>query len=150
MSEKIVLVNVDRGTWCLTQYDCNTLQLEVGREPLLLYSYILGLWFLSPDFFQLQKSGTVPGVGLVHAPISLLPVPFAESYWKQACEVAPIFNELVDHVSLDSEFLQESLSRFKALNFYLCKYILFQLRNHLVYRHPKGYIYVNNVVYHDA
>ncbi|EYU37221.1 hypothetical protein ABFS82_06G153000 [Erythranthe guttata] len=63
-----------------------------------------------------QKSGRVPGVGLVHAPISLLPMPFAESYWKQACEVAPIFNELVDRVSLDSEFLQESLSRTKKVD----------------------------------
>ncbi|KAG2270330.1 hypothetical protein Bca52824_064885 [Brassica carinata] len=30
------------------------------------------------------------------APIALLPTPFLESYWNQACEVAPIFNELVD------------------------------------------------------
>lgn len=57
----------------------------------------------------------MPGVGLVHAPVSLLPMPFPESHWKQACEVAPIFNELVDRVSLDSEFLQESLSRLKVL-----------------------------------
>lgn len=60
-----------------------------------------------------QKSGKVPGVGLVHAPVSLLPLPFPESYWKQACEVAPIFNELIDRVSLDSKFIQESLSRTK-------------------------------------
>ncbi|KAL0382727.1 UNVERIFIED_CONTAM: Glutathione synthetase, chloroplastic [Sesamum calycinum] len=43
-----------------------------------------------------QMSGRLPGVGLVHAPISLLPMSFPESHWKQACEVAPIFNELVD------------------------------------------------------
>ncbi|KAF3607783.1 hypothetical protein DY000_02048464 [Brassica cretica] len=43
-----------------------------------------------------QKSGTVPGVGMTHAPIALLPTPFLESYWKQACEVTPIFNELID------------------------------------------------------
>ncbi|KAL0358597.1 UNVERIFIED_CONTAM: Glutathione synthetase, chloroplastic [Sesamum angustifolium] len=59
-----------------------------------------------------QMSGRLPGVGLVHAPISLLPMSFPESHWKQACEVAPIFNELVDRVSLDAKFLQEALSRF--------------------------------------
>ncbi|KAI3470655.1 hypothetical protein Pfo_027318 [Paulownia fortunei] len=63
-----------------------------------------------------QKSGRVPGVGLIHAPISLLPMPFPESHWKQACEVAPIFNELVDRVSLDTKFLQESLSRTKKVD----------------------------------
>ncbi|KAG2316542.1 hypothetical protein Bca52824_019664 [Brassica carinata] len=60
-----------------------------------------------------QKSGTVPGVGMMHAPIALLPTPFPESYWNQACEVAPIFNELVDRISLDGKFIQESLSRTK-------------------------------------
>ncbi|RID75483.1 hypothetical protein BRARA_B02526 [Brassica rapa] len=59
-----------------------------------------------------QRSGTVPGVGMMHAPIALLPTPFPESYWNQACEVAPIFNELVDRISLDGKFIQDSLSRF--------------------------------------
>ncbi|KAL2345727.1 hypothetical protein Fmac_007012 [Flemingia macrophylla] len=45
---------------------------------------------------SVQRSGTVPGVGLVHLPLSLLPTPLPQSYWKQACELAPIFNELVD------------------------------------------------------
>ncbi|KAL9320305.1 hypothetical protein ACSQ67_012144 [Phaseolus vulgaris] len=62
---------------------------------------------------SVQRSGTVPGVGLVHLPLCLLPGPFPESHWKQACELAPIFNELVDRVSLDGKFLQESLSRTK-------------------------------------
>ncbi|KAJ1276592.1 hypothetical protein BS78_05G226300 [Paspalum vaginatum] len=57
------------------------------------------------------RSGTVPGVGLVHAPFSLLPARFPAPFWKQACELAPIFNELVDRVSLDGEFLQAALSR---------------------------------------
>nr|POF15853.1 glutathione synthetase, chloroplastic [Quercus suber] len=60
-----------------------------------------------------QRSGKVPGVGLVHAPFALLPVPFPESHWTQACELAPIFSELVDRVSLDGKFLQDSLSRTK-------------------------------------
>ncbi|XP_058077864.1 glutathione synthetase, chloroplastic isoform X1 [Magnolia sinica] len=63
-----------------------------------------------------QRSGTIPGVGLVHAPISLLPTPFPQSHWRQACELAPIFNELVDRVSLDGEFLQDSLSRTKKVD----------------------------------
>ncbi|XP_051121389.1 glutathione synthetase, chloroplastic isoform X2 [Andrographis paniculata] len=63
-----------------------------------------------------QDSGRVPGVGLIHAPISLLPMLFPESHWKQACEVAPIFNELIDRVSLDAKFLQESLSRTKKVD----------------------------------
>uniref|UniRef100_R7W1Q9 Glutathione synthetase n=1 Tax=Aegilops tauschii TaxID=37682 RepID=R7W1Q9_AEGTA len=45
------------------------------------------------------RSGTVPGVGLVHAPFSLLPTRFPASFWKQACELAPIFNELVDRMT---------------------------------------------------
>lgn len=54
----------------------------------------------------------MPGVGMVHAPFALLPMSFPESHWSQACEVAPIFNELIDRVSLDGKFLQDSLSRF--------------------------------------
>lgn len=60
----------------------------------------------------LQRSGITPGVGMVHAPLALLPMPFPEDYWRQACELAPIFNELVDRVSLDGKFLQDCLSRF--------------------------------------
>ncbi|KAK9084042.1 hypothetical protein Scep_030513 [Stephania cephalantha] len=65
---------------------------------------------------SLKKSGTVPGVGMVHAPFSLLPVNFPESHWRQACELAPIFNELVDRVSLDGKFLQEALARTKKVD----------------------------------
>nr|CAB3466053.1 unnamed protein product [Digitaria exilis] len=57
------------------------------------------------------RSATVPGVGLVHAPFSLLPARLPEHFWRQACELAPIFNELVDRVSLDGDFLQDSLSK---------------------------------------
>ncbi|KAM5561344.1 glutathione synthetase, chloroplastic [Rosa sericea] len=62
---------------------------------------------------SVQRSSTVPGVGLVHAPFALLPMPFPETQLNQANELAPIFNELVDRVSLDAEFLQDSLSRTK-------------------------------------
>ena len=60
----------------------------------------------------LQNSGKIPGVGLVHAPICLLPSPFSDEQFKQAIELAPLFNELIDAVSLDHVFLQETLSRF--------------------------------------
>ncbi|KAG4176045.1 hypothetical protein ERO13_A11G224810v2 [Gossypium hirsutum] len=63
-----------------------------------------------------QRSGKLPGVGMVHAPIALLPTSFPESYWKQACELAPIFNELIDRVSLDGKFLQDSLARTKKVD----------------------------------
>ncbi|KAF0888206.1 hypothetical protein E2562_013662 [Oryza meyeriana var. granulata] len=62
------------------------------------------------------RSGTVPGVGLVHAPFSLFPTHLPESCWRQACELAPIFNELVDRVSLDGDFLQDSLSKTKQVD----------------------------------
>ncbi|XP_062002698.1 glutathione synthetase, chloroplastic [Rosa rugosa] len=62
---------------------------------------------------SVQRSSTVPGVGLVHAPFALLPMPFPGTQLNQANELAPIFNELVDRVSLDAEFLQDSLSRTK-------------------------------------
>lgn len=62
----------------------------------------------------MQGSGTIPGVGLVHAPFSLLPMSFPKRYWRQASELVPIFNELVDRVSLDGKFLQDALSRFSS------------------------------------
>ncbi|KAI9084898.1 hypothetical protein K1719_033304 [Acacia pycnantha] len=62
---------------------------------------------------SVEGSGSVPGVGLVHAPFALLPTSFPESHWRQACDLAPIFNELVDRVSLDGKFLQDALSRTK-------------------------------------
>ncbi|KAK7258821.1 hypothetical protein RIF29_24408 [Crotalaria pallida] len=58
---------------------------------------------------------------MVHAPFSLLPAQFPESYWKQAYELTPIFNELVDRVSLDGQFLQESLSRTKTADDFTCR-----------------------------
>ncbi|KAK7397239.1 hypothetical protein VNO78_18406 [Psophocarpus tetragonolobus] len=60
---------------------------------------------------SVQRSGSVPGVGMVHAPLALLPTPFPENKWREAIELAPIFNELVDRVSLDATFLHQSLSR---------------------------------------
>lgn len=67
----------------------------------------------------------VPGVGLMHAPFSLFPTSFPESKWKQACDLAPIFNELVDRVSLDGKFLQESLSR--SVLIHCCSIVFYSL-----------------------
>lgn len=63
---------------------------------------------------SIENSGKVPGTGLIHAPISLLPSPFPGEHFKQALELAPLFNELIDRVSMDDEFLQEALSRTKS------------------------------------
>jgi glutathione synthase len=60
----------------------------------------------------LQRSGTVPGIGLVHAPFSLLPSPFPRQAFSQAIELAPLFNLLADRVSQDAEFLQQTLARY--------------------------------------
>ncbi|XP_054802980.1 glutathione synthetase, chloroplastic isoform X2 [Prosopis cineraria] len=65
---------------------------------------------------SVERSGSVPGVGLVHAPFTLLPASFPQNHWKQACELAPLFNELVDRVSQDGEFLQNSLSGTKKVD----------------------------------
>jgi hypothetical protein len=58
-----------------------------------------------------KRSGTVPGIGLVHAPFSLLPSPFPRQAFSQAIELAPLFNLLADRVSQDAEFLQQTLAR---------------------------------------
>lgn len=63
-----------------------------------------------------ERSGRVPGVGMVHAPFALLPYSLPQNQFLQACELAPIFNELVDRVSLDGKFLQDSLSRTKNVD----------------------------------
>ena len=90
--------------------------------------------------FELQRSGKVPGVGLVHCPFSLLPTPFPESHWTQACELTPIFSELVDRVSLDGKFLQESLSRYSlspihkdTVQFVILYVIALMCTNSLIY-----------------
>ncbi|EFH48533.1 glutathione synthetase [Arabidopsis lyrata subsp. lyrata] len=82
-----------------------------------------------------QKSGNVPGVGLMHAPISLLPTAFPEIYWKQACDVTPIFNELIDRVSLDGKFLQDSLSRTKKADVFTSR--LLDIHSKMLERNKK-------------
>lgn len=64
----------------------------------------------------IQRSGKAPGVGLLHAPFALLPMSFPKVYWEQALELAPLFNELVHRVSLDGDFLQQTLARTKEVD----------------------------------
>ncbi|GAB2292238.1 Glutathione synthetase [Dionaea muscipula] len=82
------------GRW-LDEFECS-------KDDLVLHFDVVN---------YLQRSGTVPAVGMVHAPFSLRLMPFPESHWNQACELAPTFNELIDRVSLDGKFFQDSLSR---------------------------------------
>lgn len=60
---------------------------------------------------------------MVHAPFALTPTPLPMSCWRQACELAPLFNELVDRVSLDAHFLQNSLSRLLPYQYVISKYV---------------------------
>ncbi|PIA44735.1 hypothetical protein AQUCO_01700378v1 [Aquilegia coerulea] len=65
---------------------------------------------------SVQNSGIVPGVGMKHAPFALLPTSFPQTQWQQACDLMCIFNELIDRVSLDGNFLQDTLSRTKRVD----------------------------------
>ncbi|CAI7783601.1 unnamed protein product [Closterium sp. NIES-54] len=58
-----------------------------------------------------EDSGSVPGSGLIPAPVTLLPTPFPAHHFHRAMELAPLFNALVDAVSQDSDFLQSTLTR---------------------------------------
>eukprot|EP00897_Mesotaenium_endlicherianum_P003739 jgi/Mesen1/3393/ME000192S02564 len=58
-----------------------------------------------------EASGTHPGVGLVHAPVALLPTPFPRESFEQAVALATLFNDLADRVSQDGAFLQSTLAR---------------------------------------
>nr|XP_043632126.1 glutathione synthetase, chloroplastic-like isoform X2 [Erigeron canadensis] len=86
--------------------------LEKLVHDALVWSSLHGLVVADRNF----ERSSVPGVGMVHAPVALLPNSFPESCWNQACELAPIFNELVDRVSLDGKFLQDTLSRTKKVD----------------------------------
>ncbi|CAL0302278.1 unnamed protein product [Lupinus luteus] len=105
--------DVDSSSLVLNYHHIDQKILQNMLYDSLVWSSLHGLVVADKS---VQSSGSVPGVGLVHAPISLLPTPFPESHWRQASELAPIFNELVDRVSLDGKFLQESLSRTKKVD----------------------------------
>ncbi|XP_057550893.1 glutathione synthetase, chloroplastic [Amaranthus tricolor] len=94
-------------------HDINPILLQNLTNDALVWSSLHGLVVGDRT---VQKSGTVPGVGMVHAPFSLIPALFSEDHFREACELAPIFNELFDRVSLDAKFLQDSLSRTKEVD----------------------------------
>lgn len=53
----------------------------------------------------------VSDVTIVHAPISLLPTPFPAAEFQLVQRSMPLFNQLVDAVSLDHEYLQGTLAQ---------------------------------------
>ncbi|KAJ7548077.1 hypothetical protein O6H91_08G116300 [Diphasiastrum complanatum] len=65
---------------------------------------------------SIENSGKVPGVGLVHAPFCLFPTPFPAEAFEHAIDLAPLFNKLVDEVSKDGNFLQETLERTRKVD----------------------------------
>lgn len=58
-----------------------------------------------------DRSGTSPGVGTVHVPLSLLPKPFPRQAFSQAQDLATYYNTLVDNVSQDPQFLRAALAQ---------------------------------------
>lgn len=58
-----------------------------------------------------ERSGTSPGVGMVHVPLALLPTPFPRQAFTQALDLATHYNTLVDRVSQDTQFLQAALAQ---------------------------------------
>lgn len=58
---------------------------------------------------NVQHSGTVPGVGVVHAPVALLPTPFPKELFDQAIGLATVFNDITDSIGQDADFLQQTL-----------------------------------------
>ncbi|BBN00343.1 glutathione synthase [Marchantia polymorpha subsp. ruderalis] len=60
---------------------------------------------------SVASSGTTPGVGMAHVPFSLLPTPIPATAFAQAVELSSLFNDLIDRVSLDVDFLKQALAR---------------------------------------
>ncbi|KAG0585558.1 hypothetical protein KC19_2G020600 [Ceratodon purpureus] len=85
----------------------NELREEVVREALVwatLHGAVVG------DKNH-ERSGSSPGVGIVHVPLALLPTPFSRAAFTQALDLATHYNTLVDRVSQDTQFLHEALAQ---------------------------------------
>ena len=67
--------------------------------------------FASANGIQVERKKTEESEDnlFLGAPMSLLPNAYPEQEFKKACDVAPAFNELVERVSQDAEFLQQTL-----------------------------------------
>jgi hypothetical protein len=49
-------------------------------------------------------------VALVHAPLTVRPTPFPRASFEKAKRAATVFNTLIDRVSRDAEYLQNTLA----------------------------------------
>ncbi|KAI8475146.1 MAG: glutathione synthetase [Monoraphidium minutum] len=58
--------------------------------------------------------GQAPAATLVHAPLSVLPVAFPRDRFEQAVSCMPRFNDLVDAVARDEEYLEATLAQAAA------------------------------------
>ena len=70
-----------------------------------------------PECFEQQDLVQVVGLGsedtpaaLVHAPLTVRPSPFPRASFEKAKRAATVFNTLIDRVSRDSEYLQQTLA----------------------------------------
>lgn len=48
--------------------------------------------------------------GIVHAPLTVMPSTFPRASFEKAKQAATLFNTLIDRVSQDSDYLQETLA----------------------------------------
>ena len=64
------------------------------------------------DLLQVVGLGRedVPSVGIVHAPLAVMPTPFPRPSFIKAKRAATVFNKLIDRVSLDAQYLQSTLA----------------------------------------
>ena len=64
------------------------------------------------DLLQVVGLGRddVPSVGIVHAPLAVMPMPFPRASFMKAKRAATVFNKLIDRVSLDAQYLQSTLA----------------------------------------
>ena len=74
-----------------------------------------GCWLLQTvllDLLQVVGLGRedVPSVGIVHAPLAVMPMPFPRASFMKAKRAATVFNKLIDRVSLDAQYLQSTLA----------------------------------------
>ncbi len=65
--------------------------------------------YASANGIQIERRHDDFSSNFVCAPMSLLPNAYPRHAFQQALDVAPAFNELVDRVSRDAEFLQSTL-----------------------------------------
>jgi glutathione synthase len=67
----------------------------------------------TPHCYLLQVYGAGiadPAVALVHAPFSLLPMPFPADTFAAAKQAATVFNAMIDRVAEDEAYLHRVLS----------------------------------------